>query len=276
MLRRVPVDLGERLETRGWQGRPVLMTSATVTAGTAGRLGLGRASFRDVGSPFEHREAAWLYVPELLGEVPSRLRSPSHPDWFEAAWVEAAAVIDAAEGRTLFLCTSMRNAERFAQQARRDLDWPVLLQGERPKQALLEEFATDEHSVLFGTMGLWQGVDVPGPSLSCVIVDRLPFPRPDDPLWQARTDHSAARLVAAGGPPADAGYRAFLEVAVPRAATLLAQGTGRLIRSAADRGLVVVLDPRLAEKPYRREILRELPPMRRTRTRQEALAHLQS
>jgi ATP-dependent DNA helicase DinG len=82
--------------------------------------------------------------------------------------------------------------------------------------------------------------------------------------------------VAAGGPPADAGYRAFLEVAVPRAATLLAQGTGRLIRSAADRGLVVVLDPRLAEKPYRREILRELPPMRRTRTRQEALAHLQS
>jgi ATP-dependent DNA helicase DinG len=273
-LRRVPVDLGERLEAQGWQGRPVLMTSATVTASTADRLGLGEAPFHDVGTPFDHREAAWLYVPELLDGVPSRLRSPSHPDWFDAAWEEAAVVLDAAEGRTLFLSTSVRNAQRFAEQARQHLDWPVLVQGERPKPALIEEFAADEHSVLFGTMGLWQGVDVPGPSLRCVIVDRLPFPRPDDPLWQARSDHAAARFVASGGSPSDAGYRAFLEVSVPRAATLLAQGTGRLIRTATDRGVVVVLDPRLAEKPYRKEILRELPPMRRTRSRQQALAHL--
>ena len=125
-------------------------------------------------------------------------------------------------------------------------------------------------------MGLWQGVDVAGPSLSVVIVDKLPFPRPDDPLWQARTEAVRRRFVAEGVPESDAGYRAFLEVQVPRAASLLAQGSGRLIRTATDRGVVAVLDPRLAEKAYRRPILEQLPPMRRTRTRADVVEHLEA
>jgi ATP-dependent DNA helicase DinG len=276
-LRRVPVDVAGRLAADAWGDRTVVLTSATVAESTVARLGLGpRGRFADVGSPFDHRAAAMLYVPPLLSSSPPRDRTPHHPGWFDAAWAEAGAVIDAAEGRTLFLCTSMRNAREFAQRARDELEWPVLAQGELPKPKLLAEFAADEHAVAVGTMGLWQGVDVAGASLSCVIVDKLPFPRPDDPLWQARADLARRRLVESGVAESDAGYRSFLEVQVPRAASLLAQGTGRLIRRADDRGLVVVLDPRLAEKAYRSRILDEMPPMRRTRTRAEAVAHLRA
>ena len=276
-VKRVPIDVAERLRSAAWGDTSVVLTSATVSEAMVSRLGMGpRGRFTDVGSPFDHRAAAMLYVPPLLGAAPPRDRTPNNDDWFEEAWSEAAEVIRAAEGRTLFLCTSMRNAREFAARAREDLDWPVLLQGELPKPKLLAEFAEDHHAVAVGTMGLWQGVDVAGPSLSCVIVDKLPFPRPDDPLWQARADAARSRLVASGVSESDAGYRAFLEVQVPRAASLLAQGTGRLIRSADDRGLVVVLDPRLAEKAYRKQILGELPPMRRTRTRSEALEHLRA
>jgi ATP-dependent DNA helicase DinG len=276
-LRRVPIDVAGLLAERAWGDRAVVLTSASVTRWLPGRVGIGGEDcFEDVGSPFDHREAAWLYVPRLLARVPARDRNPNHPDWFEEAWTEAAAVIDAAEGRTMVLCTSLRNATAMAERAREELPWPVLVQNEQPKPRLLAEFADDEHAVLFGTMGLWQGVDVAGPSLSCVIIDKIPFPRPDDPLWQARADHARRRLVAAGVAESDAGYRAFLEVQVPRAAALLAQGSGRLVRSATDRGLVVVLDPRLAEKAYRARILEEMPPMRRTRTRAEAIAHLRT
>ena len=274
-IRRVPIEVGPRLAENAWGDSAVVLTSATVSSPMLKRLGLGDAArFHDVGSPFDHRAAAMLYVPPLLGGEPPRDRTPNNPNWFDEAWEEAATLLDAAEGRTLLLCTSMRNAREFAQLARDELDWPVLLQGELPKAQLLSEFASDPHAVAVGTMGLWQGVDVAGSSLSCVIVDKLPFPRPDDPLWQARSDAVRERLLAAGVRESDAGYRAFLEVQVPRAASLLAQGTGRLIRSATDRGLVTVLDPRLAEKSYRRSILDELPPMRRSRTRAEALEHL--
>ncbi|MFV0317509.1 MAG: ATP-dependent DNA helicase [Microthrixaceae bacterium] len=276
-IKRVPIDVAERLRKAAWGDTAVVLTSATVSEPMVPRLGMGpRGRFEDVGSPFDHRAAAMLYVPPLLSGVAPRERTPNHPDWFDEAWSEAAEVIRAAEGRTLLLCTSMRNAREFAALARDELDWPVLLQGELPKPKLLAEFAHDPNAVAVGTMGLWQGVDVAGDSLSCVIVDKLPFPRPDDPLWQARADAARLRLVESGVGESDAGYRAFLEVQVPRAASLLAQGTGRLIRSATDRGLVVVLDPRLAEKAYRKAILDELPPMRRTRTRSEAIAHLRA
>lgn len=284
MVRRLPIEVRDRLQLHAWGDRAVVLTSATVSTLLASRLGVGTSPegasaasdpvFADVGSPFDHRAAAMLYVPPLLQRAPPRDRTPNHPDWLDQAWSEAAGIIDAAEGRTLLLTTSMRNAAEFAERARSGLRWPVLLQGELPKPKLLAEFAADEHTVAVGTMGLWQGVDVAGSTLSCVIVDKLPFPRPDDPLWQARADAARTRLVASGVAEADAGYRAFLEVQVPRAASLLAQGTGRLIRTAADRGLVVVLDPRLAEKAYRGRILHEMPPMRRTRTRAEAIAHL--
>ena len=138
---------------------------------------------------------------------------------------------------------------------------PVLAQGELPKPALVDAFAADEATSLFATMGFWQGIDVPGRTLSLVVVDRLPFPRPDDPLLQARRD-----LVGRG--------KAFGVVDLPRAATLLAQGAGRLIRTATDRGVVAVLDPRLAKANYRWDIVRALPPMRRTRHRAEVEAFL--
>jgi ATP-dependent DNA helicase DinG len=138
---------------------------------------------------------------------------------------------------------------------------PVLAQGQLPKPALIEAFTADESASLFATMGFWQGIDVPGRTLSCVVVDRLPFPRPDDPLLQARRDLVGRQ-------------KAFSVVDLPRAATLLAQGAGRLIRSATDRGVVAVLDSRLAKAGYRWDIVRALPPMRRTRHREEAEAFL--
>ena len=131
----------------------------------------------------------------------------------------------------------------------------MLIQGDLPKARLLEEFAEDETSCLFATLGFWQGVDIPGRALSLVTIDKLPFPRPDDPLLQARRDR--------------AGGRAFQLVDLPRAATMLAQGAGRLIRTADDRGVVAVLDPRLATASYRGVLLSTLPPMRRSVDRDE-------
>lgn len=276
-IRRVPIDIGDLLADAAWGEHSVVLTSATVSEPMMLRLGMGAgARFVDVGSPFDHRAAAMLYVPALLASRNPRDRTPNNVEWFDEAWAEAAELINAAEGRTLFLCTSIRNAREFAAHARDQLDWPVLLQGELPKPKLLAEFANDQHAVAFGTMGLWQGVDVAGASLSCVIIDKLPFPRPDDPLWQARSDAARQRFIDSGVAESDAGYRAFQAVQVPRAASLLAQGAGRLIRRATDRGLVAVLDPRLAEKAYRRQILAELPPMRRSRNRSEAITHLRS
>src|SRR5439155_4052551 len=134
-----------------------------------------------------------------------------------------------------------------AEAVRARVRWRILTQDELPKPALLATFTAEETACLFATMGFWQGVDVPGPSLSLVAIDRVPFPRPDEPLLQARRER--------------AGPGAFRSVDLPRAATLLAQGAGRLVRSASDRGVVAVLDPRLASAGYRWDLVRALPPM---------------
>jgi ATP-dependent DNA helicase DinG len=173
---------------------------------------------------------------------------------------EMVRLIEAAGGRTLALFTSRRALAGAVTALRPRLEYRVLAQDDLPKPALLEAFAADRSSCLFATTSFWQGVDVPGPSLSLVIIDRIPFPRPDDPLISARRDR--------------AGSEAFKLVDLPRAATLLAQGTGRLIRSASDRGVVAVLDPRLAKASYRWDLVRALPPMRRTRDRSEVEAFL--
>jgi ATP-dependent DNA helicase DinG len=136
------------------------------------------------------------------------------------------------------------------------LDVPILTQNDLPKPALVKAFTDDESACLFATMGFWQGVDVPGRSLSLVALDRIPFPRPDEPLMQARRDQ--------------AGAAAFRVVDLPRAATLLAQGSGRLIRNTTDTGVVAILDPRLGKAGYKWDLVRALPPMRRTRERDEA------
>jgi ATP-dependent DNA helicase DinG len=211
-----------------------------------------------VGSPYSYDEQALLYCPLQLPD-------PRDPAFEGAMHEELAALIGAAGGRTLALFTSWRAMSSAADALRDRIGWPLLTQADLPKPALIARFSGDEHACLFATMGFWQGVDVPGTSLSMVTIDKLPFPRPDDPLLQARR-----ALVGRG---------AFEMIDIPRAATLLAQGTGRLIRSSTDRGVVVVFDNRLAKARYRWALVNALPPMRRTRHRsdvEEFLAEIRS
>ena len=250
-LRVAPVDVGGELANVLWSSATPILTSATIPPGISGRLGLaGTATELDVGSPFDYRNQSLLYVPRLPD-----VRNPRHE---AAAHEELAFLLTAAGGRTLALFTSWRamRAAKAALEGR--LPYTLLAQDDLPKPALIEQFRTDHTSCLFATMGFWQGVDVPGDACSLVVIDRLPFARPDDPVAEARRER--------------AGPAAFSVVDVPHAATRLAQGAGRLIRSAADRGVVAVLDPRLAEASYRRAILGALPPMRRTRDRADVTA----
>jgi ATP-dependent DNA helicase DinG len=260
-LRLSPIDVGPVLSAALWGDITAVLTSATVPPLLVERVGLATFETKqlNVGSPFDYRTHALLYVARHL---PDRRTPQAEPALHE----ELALLIAAAGGRTLALFTSRRATEAAAAALAPDLPYTLLLQGERPKGRLLEEFAEDETSCLFATLGFWQGVDVPGRALSLVTLDRLPFPRPDDPLLQARRER--------------AGSRAFSVVDLPRAATLLAQGSGRLIRAAADRGVVAVLDPRLAKAGYRNVLLSTMPPMRRTVERADveeflraALAH---
>ena len=258
VLEVAPLDVGEAFRERLW-GRAdsptAVLTSATIPPRLGERLGLlaGSYDILDVGSPYAYDEQALLYCPL---HVPD----PRSPAYQEAMLDELAALIEAAEGRTLALFTSWRAMTATADAIRDRVGWPVLTQSDLPKPALVARFSTEEHSCLFATMGFWQGVDVPGSALSVVAIDRLPFPRPDDPLLQARR--------------ANLGRKAFELIDVPRAATLLAQGTGRLIRSRSDRGVVAVLDSRLGTARYRWDLIRALPPMRRTRHRSEVEAFL--
>ena len=255
VLKVASVDVGRLLAARLWDERTAVLTSATIPPGLPVRLGMpnDRVDVLDVGSPFDYRNQALLYVAAHLPE-------PRHPDWEAAMLEELEALIRAAGGRTLALFTSWKNMNAAADALRDALPWKVLTQLDLPKPALLRAFTDDETSCLFATMGFWQGVDIPGPSLSLVVLDKIPFPRPDEPLTQARRER--------------AGPAAFGVVDLPRAATLLAQGAGRLIRSSSDRGVVAVLDPRLAKKDYRRQLLQPVPPMKRTVTRAEVEAFL--
>ena len=228
----------------------MVLTSATLPPNLERSLGLDGFGARrlDVGSPFDFAHHAPLYVARHL---PDRRR----PEAEAAVIDELGALIRAAGGRTLALFTSRRATDAAAAALKGALPYRVLVQGELPKPRLLELFAGDEESCLFATLGFWQGVDVPGRALSLVTLDRLPFPRPGDPIYDARREQ--------------AGDAAFAEVDLPRAATLLAQGVGRLIRTAEDRGVVAVLDSRLATAGYRGTLLAALPPMRRTTDRGE-------
>jgi ATP-dependent DNA helicase DinG len=216
----------------------------------AARLGLspGQCDEIDVGSPFDYERQALLYC---AADLPD----PRRPPYDAAMHDELTWLIRAAGGRTMALFTSWRAMQAAASAVRDRVPYDVLTQDELPKPALLAKFSAEESSCLFATMGFWQGVDVPGPALSMVVLDRIPFPRPDEPLHQARRER--------------AGSSAFETVDLPRAATLLAQGAGRLVRSATDRGVVAVLDPRLASASYRWALVRALPPMRRSRRRDD-------
>ncbi|HZQ28672.1 MAG TPA: ATP-dependent DNA helicase [Acidimicrobiales bacterium] len=254
-LKVAPVDVSDTLATRLWPDVTAVLTSATIPLRLAERVGLpaDTTDQLDVGSPFPYEAHARLYCA-------AHLPDPRRPEYEGAMHDELEWLVRAAGGRTLALFTSWRAMTAAADALRQRLPWPVLAQNDLPKPALIRAFADDEAASLFATMGFWQGVDVPGRSLSLVVLDRVPFPRPDEPLVQARRDR--------------AGKAAFRVVDLPRAATLLAQGAGRLIRSSSDQGVVAVLDPRLATAGYRWDLVRALPPMTRTRHRTEVEAFL--
>jgi len=212
--------------------------------GSAGAAEPGRLDWTglDVGSPFDHPRRGILYVARHL-PPPGRNGLP------EGYLTELRELITAAGGRTLGLFSSMRAARQAAGQLRGELNQPLLCQGDDATAQLVRQFAADEATCLFGTLSLWQGVDVPGPALQLVVIDRIPFPRPDDPLASARQ-----RVVAAHG------GNGFMTVAVSHAALLLAQGAGRLLRTLEDRGMVAVLDPRLATARYGGFLRASLPP----------------
>jgi ATP-dependent DNA helicase DinG len=252
-----PIDVGPVLASRVWDRCTAVLTSATIPGNLAERVGLPPESYDavDVGSPFDYETNALLYCA-------THLPDPRQAEFEAAAHAELEALIRAAGGRTLALFTSWRAMNAAVDALRPRLPYPLLGQADLPKPALLRAFADDDASCLFATTGLFQGVDIPGPTLSLVTIDRLPFPRPDDPLLEARRER--------------AGANAFRAVDLPRAATMLAQAAGRLIRSATDRGVVAVFDPRLAKASYRWDVVRALPPMRRTRHRADAEAFLRS
>ncbi|HZB40716.1 MAG TPA: ATP-dependent DNA helicase [Ilumatobacter sp.] len=252
-----PLDVGPALRAGVWERRTAILTSATVPTTLASRVGLptGTTDQVDVGSPFDYATQALLYCA-------MHLPPPKSPNYRDAVADELVHLIGAAGGRTLALFTSWAALDHAAAAARDRLSVPIITQRELPKPALLAAFAASEETCLFATTGLFQGVDIPGATLSLVVIDKLPFPRPDDPLLSARRELLGAA--------------AFGAIDVPRAATMLAQASGRLIRTAADRGVVAVLDPRLGKARYRWEIVRALPPMRRTRDRAEVEAFLRA
>lgn len=279
VLHAAPLWVGGLLRERLFGRSTVVLTSATLALGgnfdaLARQWGLPpeaaaaeksdpvpdpdapKWSGMDVGSPFAHARSGILYVAKRL--------PPPGRDGLPPAYLdEIAALVEAAGGRTLGLFSSMRAAKQATEALRGKLDTPLLCQGDDSTMQLVKKFAEDEATSLFGTLSLWQGVDVPGPSLSCVIIDRIPFPRPDDPLVAARQRATDSR-----------GGNGFLSVSATHAALLLAQGAGRLLRGMDDRGVVAILDPRLATARYGGFLRASLPPFWATDDREKVLAAL--
>jgi ATP-dependent DNA helicase DinG len=257
VLRRTPLDVGPVLDAHLWGQGAVILTSATLPAGAVEQLGLDRSTtVHRLGSPFEFEELGMLYCA-------THLPDPRSSDYRAAVQSEIADLASAAGGRTLALFTSYSAMREAAEALEESLDGPILMQGDAAREALVERLCSERGAVLCATMSFWQGVDIPGDDLTLVTIDRLPFPRPDEPVAQARRDQ--------------AGSAAFRVVDLPRAQTLLAQAAGRLIRRSTDRGVVAVLDPRLARsKSYRWDLINALPPFRRTKDRDEVLAFLAS
>ncbi len=265
-LKVAPLDVAAALREKLFDTKTVVLTSATLTLGgefsaIARSLGLNGSGESwtglDVGSPFDYQKQGILYVA-------SKLPPPARDGATVEQLGEITALINAAGGRTLGLFSSRRAAEAAAAYVRKSLpELTIWCQGDAQLPELARRFAQDETSCLFGTLSLWQGVDLPGETCTLVIIDRIPFPRPDDPLMSARQ----RRVDESGG-------NGFMQVSAQHAALLLAQGAGRLIRRASDRGVVAVLDPRLVTARYGNYLAASLPPFWRTTDRAAVVAAL--
>ena len=265
VFHRTPLDVAPIFAQQLASGRRAwVFTSATLSvAGDfrhfQGELGLVGAVTRAWESPYDFDQQALLCVPDGLPDP--------NTEGYTAAVIDAAyPVIEASRGRAFLLFTSLRAMEAGHARLKEKLaaaghGWPVFLQGTAGKNELLDRFRASAHGILVGSQSFWEGVDVKGEALSLVVIDRLPFSPPDDPVLAARIE----QIDKAGG-------NAFMEYQVPRAVISLKQGAGRLIRDEQDRGVLMICDPRLVTKPYGKRIWRSLPPFRRTRDVAEAAA----
>ena len=207
------------------------------------RLGLREPDCQALGSPFDYERHGLIYLPAGLPE-------PAHPDYTRSVCEHALPVIKAAGGRTFMLFTSHRALGLAAEYIADKINHPVLAQGDAPRQRLLKDFKAHGDAVLLGTASFWEGVDVRGEALSCVIIDKLPFASPADPVMRARLDDMRRR-----------GRNPFAEYQIPAAVVMLKQGAGRLIRDTHDTGVLMLCDPRIRAKAYGRVFLQSMPPM---------------
>ena len=251
-LRASPIDVAGLLQDKLFEEVPtVVLTSATLSSGgnfsfIRDRLGIDTADDLIAASSFDYQSQAILYLP-------AQMPDPRDREWGSAAAAEVARILQATEGRAFVLSTSLAGMQSLFENVWAEIDYPCLVQGSASKGQLLKKFRETPNAVLFATSSFWQGVDVRGEQLSCVIIDKLPFAVPTDPIVAARQRYIE-----------DCGGSSFYEYSVPQAIIALKQGLGRLIRSTTDRGVLAILDPRLRTKGYGRTFLQSLPPCRVT------------
>ena len=251
-LRASPIDVSGLLQDKLFEKVPtVVLTSATLSSGgnfrfIRERLGLDEGEEMIAESIFDFEKQAVLYLP-------SQMPDPRSPQWGAAAAEQVIKIVNATEGRAFVLSTSNAGMNEMFERVASQIDYPCFVQGSASKGELLKRFRQTPNAVLFATSSFWQGVDVRGEQLSCVIIDKLPFAVPSDPIIAARQRHIEEQ-----------GGSSFYEYSVPQAIISLKQGLGRLIRSTTDRGVLAVLDPRLRTKMYGQMFLKSLPPCRVT------------
>ncbi len=245
-----PIEVADILYESVWSKTPAILVSATMSVGgkfdyITGRLGIPEYEAVDVGTPFDYGTQSAIYVP-------SHLSSPKARSWAGEAIVEMGDLVRASQGRALLLFTSRKQMESAYETLSRRLPYVCMMQGQAPNNELADKFMADHESVLFATRSFFTGVDFQGSACSLVVIDKMPFPVPTEPVTEARCERIEAR-----------GGSSFTDYVIPVMSLILEQGFGRLIRHRNDRGVVAILDSRLTETPYGKGILRSLPPAKR-------------